>query len=86
MKCLYHNAPKSIKFLLLLKLTLSRPQRKHFTDMVDTLLVCDTRNSLWGLCRLFGDEPDHRTVDDCYRESPWRAASVRDSLRRCAVQ
>jgi hypothetical protein len=85
MKCLYHHAPKLIQFLLLLKLTLSRPQRKRFTHMVDALLVCDTRTSLSALCRLFVCEPDPSAVDDCYRESPWRADDVRDALRGFAL-
>src|SRR3954467_12021680 len=78
-------SPALETFLDSLHLHLSRPQRDHLLQLVDSLLVCDERKTLAALQRQFLDATDPSNWADFLRISPWSAAEARDSLRRHQV-
>src|SRR3954471_20535139 len=75
-------SPALETFLDSLHLHLSRPQRDHLLQLVDSLLVCDERKTLAALQRQFLDAPDPSNWADFLRISPWSAAEAREALRR----
>ena len=74
-------SPALEAFVASLSLGLSQPQRQHFLELVDALLVCESSKTLAALQRQFLDSTDPSNWADFLRESPWSADSVRDALR-----
>ena len=75
-----HNSERLCAFIDHLELDLSQPQRRHLLNMVDALLVCESRKTLANLRRQLVDGPDGSNMADCLRISPWTAGQVRQPL------
>ena len=75
-----HTSEQLCTFIDHLELDLSQPQRRHLLNMVDALLVCESRKTLAALRRQLVDGPDVSNMADCLRVSPWTAATVRQPL------
>lgn len=80
-----HNSPKLCTFFDLLDLDLSKPQGQHLVNLADALLVCEDEKTLAALQRQFIQAPDASNMADFLRISPWKAADVRNALRRNQV-
>jgi hypothetical protein len=76
-----HNSPKLCTFFDQLNLNLSQPQRQHFLNLADALLVCDDKKTLAALQRQFIEAPDASNLADFLRISPWSADIARAALR-----
>jgi len=75
---IFKNSKRLEAFLLALNLNLYEPQRRHITNIVDALLVCDEKKSLSALHRQLVNPPsDVYAVCDCFRDSPWDGAHLR---------
>ena len=81
-----HSSPSLCRFIEQLKLPLSEPQRRHLTNVVDALLVCDTERTLAALHRQFVETVDPSNMADFFRISPWQANIVRQRLQTFLVQ
>ena len=81
LKTIVRHSPKLVSFLVALHLNLSIPQMRHITRITDALLVCERRKTLSDLARQYLDELDPKAFADCFRESPWQPADIRDA--RC---
>jgi len=80
LRAIYRNSTALVKFLLALQLHLSRPQRRHITNVMDALLVCEEAKTLSALHRQLVKPPaDVYALCDCFRASPWSGADVRTS-------
>jgi DDE superfamily endonuclease len=75
-----HPSARLCAFLDQLNLPLSQPQQRHLRNLVDALLVCESRKTLAALRREFVAAPDVSNMADCLRISPWRADDVRQML------
>jgi DDE superfamily endonuclease len=75
-----HPSARLCAFLDHLNLPLSQPQQRHLRNLVDALLVCESRKTLAALRREFVAAPDVSNMADCLRISPWRADDVRQML------
>lgn len=80
-----HNSDKLCTFFDLLNLNLSKPQGQHLLNLADALLVCEDEKTLAALQRQFIQAPDASNMADFLRISPWKAADVRQRLRRSQV-
>ena len=70
-----------VKFLLLLQLRLSNPQRQHLLRLSEALIVCqEPRKTLAALHRQWVEAPDVSAASDFFRESPWAEHAVRADL------
>ena len=76
LKTIAKHSTKLIHFLIALELVLFRPQVRHLTQLVDALIVCNSRKSLSSLYRQFVDELDPKTAADFFRESPWKVEQI----------
>jgi len=76
-----HNSPKVCTFLDDLDLELSKPQRQHMLNLMDSLLVCEDTKTLAALQRQFVTAPDVSNLADFLRISPWQVEKVRRTLR-----
>jgi hypothetical protein len=77
-----HNSDRLCTFLDHLNLSLSQPQRRYLLNIVNAVLVCETRKTLADLRRQFVEAPDVSNMADCLRISPWTAQDVRQPLGR----
>src|SRR5688572_19936502 len=75
-----HPSQRLCTFLDQLGLTLSQPQRRHLVNLVDALLVCESRKTLAALHRQFVEAPDVSNMADCLRISAWTAQDLRQPL------
>lgn len=83
LRYIYRNSSALVRFLLILQLHLSRPQRRHITNVMDALLVCEDSKTLSALHRQLVKPPsDVYALCDCFRASPWSGADVRTSSRK----
>src|SRR5437879_7915515 len=63
--------PTLVKFLTMLHLKLSEPQRDHLERTMDGLIACESTKTLSVLTRLFWEAPDPSNLADFFRDSPW---------------
>ncbi len=75
-----HNSEQLCAFIDQLNLDLSQPQRRHLLNLVDAVLVCESRKTLANLRRAFVEGPDVSNIADCLRISPWTAHTLRQRL------
>jgi hypothetical protein len=75
-----HNSERLCAFIDQLDLDLSQPQRRHLLNLVDALLVCESRKTLANLRRELVAGSDVSNMADCLRISPWTAHPVRQAL------
>jgi len=76
LKTIVQHSTKLVAFLSALKLALYQPQIRHLTQIIDTLLVSDTKKTLSNLYRYLEEEPDPKTAADFLRESPWQPEAI----------
>jgi len=82
LKRIVHVSPQLVSFIALLKLNLSKPQRKHVTRIADTVIVGEMRHkTLSALYEMIVDAPDPTNAADCLRISPWAVQDIREPLR-----
>jgi hypothetical protein len=75
-----HNSEQVCAFIDQLDLDLSQPQRRHLRNLVDALLVCESRKTLAALRRQLVEGPDVSNMADYLRISPWNAQAVRHAI------
>jgi hypothetical protein len=81
-KQIVQHSTKLVEFLVLLQLSLSKPQYRHVTRLADAVIVCESPyKTLTSLYNLIVDAPDASNAADCLRISPWRAADLQEPLR-----
>ena len=84
---IFKNSKRLEAFLLALNLNLYEPQRRHITNILDALLVCDEKKSLSALHRQLVNPPsDVYALCDCFRDSPWEGAYLRQQAQPYLVQ
>jgi hypothetical protein len=71
-----------VTFISWLSLALYQPQMRHLIQLVDALLVCDSRKTLTNLYRQLAASPDPKTAADFFRESPWQAIDISGPRKR----
>jgi len=95
LKRIVHPSTIFVTFILLLKLNLSKPQRKHLVRTGEAIIVCEGRKTLANLYRQWVEAPDVSAVADFFRVSPWEAEEIyqplgpfviADMLRRAAEE
>lgn len=85
-KFIVHHSAKLIEFLVLLQLSLSKPQYRHVLHIADTVIVSEApHKTLTSLYGLLVDAPDPTNAADCLRLSPWQDEDLRDPLRQFTV-
>jgi hypothetical protein len=80
-----HPSPKLCAFLDPLIETLSKPQRAHFQEMCDAILVCETTHTLAAMQRLFVNTTDQSNWADFLRISPWNQEAVRTEVLKSQI-
>ncbi|HHS98463.1 MAG TPA: transposase, partial [Chloroflexi bacterium] len=70
LKHIVHPSSVLVTFILMLRLALSKPQRKHLFRTVDAIIVCEGRKTLANLYRQWVEAPDVSAVADFFRLSP----------------
>jgi hypothetical protein len=76
LKTIVRQSPQLVSFLLALHLTLSKPQMRHLTQLVDGLITNEHRKTLSEIYRQYLIDLDPKAAADFHRESPWSAADV----------
>jgi len=71
-----------VTFISWLSLALYQPQIRHLIQLVDALLVCDSRKTLTNLYRQLAADRDPKTAADFFRESPWQAMDISGPRQR----
>jgi len=74
-----------VTFISWLSPALYQPQMRHLIQLVDALLVCDSRKTLTNLYRQLAADRDPKTAADFFRESPWQAIDVSGPRKRWMV-
>ncbi len=70
-----------VKFLLLLHLRLSKPQRQHLLRLSEALVVCqEPHKTLAALNRQWVETPDVSTDAHFLRQSPWSQHEMRAAV------
>ena len=85
-KTIIYNSPALLAFIAALQIALTKPQRQHVLNVVDSLVGGEGRKTLSALCRWFVNAPDPKAVADTFRESPWTAEMIRQALRPFLVK
>ncbi len=80
-----HNSPPLCAFAGPLLSSLSEPQRRHFLNLADALLVCEEKKTLAALQRQFIESVDVSNWADFLRIGPWNASEVRDQIRQAQI-
>lgn len=80
-----HNSPPLCAFAEPILSSLSQPQRRHFLNLADALLVCEDNKTLAALQRQFIESVDVSNWADFLRISPWCASEVRDQIRKAQI-
>jgi hypothetical protein len=78
-----HQSVQLVKFIAVLGLTLKPAALQHVTNIADELVVASERRkkTLSALNRQQVEPPtDEYAVADCFRQSPWQAADVRQAV------
>jgi hypothetical protein len=86
LKTIAEVSPQLVAFILILRLSLSRPQLRHVTQVADTLITTEGTKTLSGLYRNIVANPCPKSAVDTFREAPWSADAIRISLRGFLVQ
>ena len=68
------------RFIALLHLNFSKPQRRHLLRTAEAVIVCEERKTLANLYRQWGEAPDVSAVADFFRVSPWEAEEIYRAL------
>jgi len=76
LKTIVQHSTKLVAFLSALKHALYQPQIRHLTQIIDALLVSDTKKTLSNLYRYLEEEPDLKTAADFFQESPWQPEAI----------
>jgi len=85
-KQIVQHSTKLIEFIVLLQLSLSKPQYRHVLNIADTVLVCELpHKTLTSLYDLLVDAPHPSNAADCLRISPWTASDLREPLREFTI-
>lgn len=85
-KYIVQHSAKLVEFLVLLQLSLSKPQTRHVLNLADAIIVCETpHKTLTALYEAILGAPDASNAADCLRISPWTAEEIREPLRRLTV-
>jgi hypothetical protein len=71
-----------VTFISWLSLALYQPQIRHLIQLVDALLVCDSRKTLTNLYRQLAVPRDPKTAADFFRESPWQVIAISGPRKR----
>jgi len=71
-----------VTFISWLSPVLYQPQIRHLIQLVDALLVCDSRKTLTNLYRQLAADPDPKTAADFFRESPWQVIDISGPRKR----
>ena len=86
-KLIVQHSAKLIEFLVLLQLSLSKPQYRHVTRLADAVIVSESpHKTLTSLYNLIVDAPDASNGADCLRISPWTANDLREPLRDFTIR
>lgn len=75
-----------IKFLLLLKLNLSKPQQQHLVNFIEALLACEGTKTIAKLNRLILDTTDQSAFTDFFTYSPWDNHELRHAMLHALVR
>jgi len=80
LKRIIHQSTFLVTFVELLRLNLTKPQRKHLLRTADAIIVCEGRKTLANLYRQWVEAPDVSAVADFFRVSPWSAEEMTGAL------
>lgn len=86
MKTIVRPSPQLVRFLSLLAVTCTLPQRGHLLRVADALLTAPDRKTLAELTRQHLDAPDASNLADFFRQSPWSAHDYRLASARFVVE
>ncbi|MEW6621458.1 MAG: transposase [bacterium] len=79
-----------VKFFFMLNLSMSKPQREHALNTMETLIMCESRKTISNLNRTICDSTDQSAMSDFFTYSPWENDTVRrqtiKSLIRWSVE
>jgi hypothetical protein len=67
-------------FLLLFKLNLSRPQKKHVENFIETLIAYDGNKTIAALNKLIYKPKDQSSFTDFFTYSPWNIDQFRNQI------
>ena len=65
------------KFFLIFQLNLSRPQKRHVKNFIETIIACEGRKTIARLNHLLYDPRDQSAFTDFFTYSPWDTDSFR---------
>lgn len=86
LKQIVQHSTKLVEFIVLLQLSLSKPQTRHVLWLADAVIVCETpHKTLTALYEAILGATDASNAADSLRISPWTAAEVRESLRQLTI-
>jgi hypothetical protein len=86
LKTIAEVSPELVDFIEALDLPLSKPQKRHITQVADALITTEGSKTLSGLYRHIVGDPCPKAAADTFREAPWCADDLRISLREFLVQ
>jgi hypothetical protein len=69
-----------------LELSLTEPQKRHFINLTDGILVTEGKKTLANIQRQFVEAPDPSNMADFLRISPWDTEMVRRRMQRFMVK
>ena len=81
-----HPSPDLVTFFEGLGLPLTAPQKRHFINLADGILVTEGKKTLANIQRQFVEAPDPSNMADFLRISPWDTETVRQGIRRFMVK
>jgi hypothetical protein len=79
-------SPELRQFVDELNLPLSVPQQRHVRQIADGLITVEGDKNLSNLYRHFVDNPCPKSAADTFREAPWQANDIRNSLQKHQVK
>jgi len=75
-----------IKFFLALKLNLSKPQKAHALNVMEALIMCESKKTISNLNRLLCNATDQSAMSDFFTYSPWDNNSLRYNTIRYLIR
>ena len=82
LRAIVQQSEQLVAFITALNIVLYRPQIRHLIQILDALLVCESKKTLTRLYRLHESEPDPKTAADFFRESPWQVEAIAGPRKR----
>jgi len=82
LRVIVQHSVEIVTFISWLSLALYQSQMRHLTQLVDALLVCDSRKTLTNLYRQLAAHRDPKTAADFFRESPWQVSDISGPRKR----